>query len=138
MGGYFNCALRNKDRHRLRRDQSSRELRSIIEDVSLHDAGGASPPPNWVSSSGVSFSRIDMFLLSPDLRVRFYSIRAVHFSDHHRVTMSLDWEKTITVGRGPWRMNTIHLQDPKVRLSFSRRYLDWVTLKHLFDSPIEW
>ena len=66
-----------------------------------------------------------------------YSIRAVHFSDHHMVTVSLVWEKPLTVGKGIWRMNISHLRDPQVRLSFSRRYLEWVILKQLFDSPVE-
>lgn len=34
------------------------------------DAGGTSPPtPTWVSSSVASYSRIDIFLLSPGLRI---------------------------------------------------------------------
>ncbi|KAJ8257373.1 hypothetical protein GJAV_G00184910 [Gymnothorax javanicus] len=99
VGGDFNCALREVDRSRPRRDRSSEELRSLIEDFSLHDAGGATPPQHtWVSSNGSSSSRIDMFLLSPGLRVHSYSIRAVHFSDHHAVTVSLVWEKELRCG----------------------------------------
>ncbi|KAJ8362730.1 hypothetical protein SKAU_G00115610 [Synaphobranchus kaupii] len=66
------------------------------------------------------------FKLYRGLRVHAFSIRAVHYSDHHMVTVSLVWEKAITIGRGLWRMNTSHLQDPKVCLSFSRRYLEWL------------
>ena len=139
VGGDFNCALRDEDRSKPRRDRSSTLLRSLIDDFSLCDAGGASPPQHtYVNSSGSSSSRIDMLLLSPGLRVHTYSTRAVHFSDHHMVTVSLVWEKSITVGKGLWRMNVSHLQDPQVRLSFSRRYLEWVSLKDLFDSPVEW
>ncbi|XP_064176633.1 uncharacterized protein LOC135247270 [Anguilla rostrata] len=145
-GGASNAAAPNvnrrvtdEDRSRPRRDRSSDLLRSLIEDFSLRDAGGASPPQHtWVSSSGSSSSRIDLFLLSPGLGVPAYSIQAVHFSDHHMVTVSLTWKKSITVGKGLWRMNISHLRDPQVRLSFSRRYLEWVSLKHLFDSPVEW
>ncbi|XP_035256867.1 uncharacterized protein LOC118218368 [Anguilla anguilla] len=95
-GGASNAAAPNvnrrvtdEDRSRPRRDRSSDLLRSLIEDFSLRDAGGASPPQHtWVSSSGSSSSRIDLFLLSPGLGVPAYSIQAVHFSDHHMVTVS--------------------------------------------------
>ena len=95
--------------------------------------GRLSPLHTYVSSSGSSSSRIDMFLLSPGLRVHTYSIRVVHFSDHHMETVSLVWGKPITVAKG-LQMNTSHLQDPQI----ARRYLEWVSLKQLFDSPVEW
>ncbi|XP_035288230.1 uncharacterized protein LOC118235201 isoform X2 [Anguilla anguilla] len=117
MGEDFNCTLRDEDRSKPRKDRSSDELRSILGDFFLHDAGGASPPQHtWMSSSGASSSRIDMFLLTPGLGVHAYSIQAVHFSDHHMVTVSLVWEKPITAGRGLWKMNTSHLQDPQLLL----------------------
>ncbi|KAL1021861.1 hypothetical protein UPYG_G00019010, partial [Umbra pygmaea] len=51
VGGDFNCALRDEDRSKPRRDRSTRELQSIIDDFSLIDAGGSTPPtPTWVSS----------------------------------------------------------------------------------------
>ncbi|KAJ7999905.1 hypothetical protein DPEC_G00199260 [Dallia pectoralis] len=138
-GGDFNCALRDEDRSKQRRDRSSKELQAIIDDFSLTDVGGSIPPtPTWVSSSGASYSRIDMFLLSPGLRMRSLTSEVAHFSDHRMVTVTLDWEGLVKIGRGSWRMNTSVLGDQTVRRSFSRRYLEWRTLKELYDSPIEW
>ncbi|KAJ8001265.1 hypothetical protein DPEC_G00192530 [Dallia pectoralis] len=60
VGGDFNCALRDEDHSKPRRDRSSKELQAIIDDFSLTDVGGSTPPtPTWVSSSGASYSRID-------------------------------------------------------------------------------
>ncbi|KAJ7993924.1 hypothetical protein DPEC_G00259730 [Dallia pectoralis] len=137
-GGDFNCALRDEDRSKPRRDRSSKELQAIIDDFSLTDVGGSTPPtPTWVSSSGASYSRIYMFLLSPGLRMRSLTSEAAHFSDHRMVTVTLDWEGLVNIGSGSWRMNTSVLEDQTIRLSFSRRYLEWRTLKELYDSPIE-
>ncbi|KAJ7995658.1 hypothetical protein DPEC_G00246860 [Dallia pectoralis] len=139
VGGDFNCALRDEDRSKPGRDRSSNELQAIIDDFSLTDVGGSTPPtPTWVSSSGASYSRIDMFLLSPGLRMRSLTSEAAHFSDHRMVTVTLDWEGLVKIGRGSWRMNTSVLEDQTVRRSISRRYLEWRTLKELYDSPIEW
>ena len=44
VGGDFNWALRDEDRSKPRRDRSGTLLRSPIEDFSICDAGGASPP----------------------------------------------------------------------------------------------
>ncbi|KAJ7994395.1 hypothetical protein DPEC_G00248840 [Dallia pectoralis] len=96
------------------------------------------PSSTWVSSSGASDSRIDMFLLSPGLRMRSLTSEAAHFSDHRMVTVTLDWEGLVKIGRGSWRMNTSVLEDQTVSCSFSRRYLEWRALKELYDSPIEW
>ncbi|KAJ7987906.1 hypothetical protein DPEC_G00331450 [Dallia pectoralis] len=79
-----------------------------------------------------------MFLLSPGLRMCSLTSEAAHFSDHRMLTVTLDWEGVVTIGRGSWRMNTSVLEDQTVRRSFSRRYLEWRTLKELYDSPIEW
>ncbi|KAJ8005476.1 hypothetical protein DPEC_G00147040 [Dallia pectoralis] len=79
-----------------RRDRSSKELQAIIDDFSLTDVGGSTPPtPTWDGDR--------------DLRLGGAS------EDRQRV-----------------------LEDQTVRLSFSRRYLEWRTLKELYDSPIEW
>ncbi|KAJ8004272.1 hypothetical protein DPEC_G00157090 [Dallia pectoralis] len=102
------------------------------------NVGGSTPQtPTWVSSSGASYSRIDMFLLSPRLRLRSLTSEAAHFSDHRMVTVTLDWEGLVKIGRGSWRMNTSVSEDQTVRLSFSRRYLEWRTLKELYDPPLE-
>ncbi|KAJ8265092.1 hypothetical protein COCON_G00141910 [Conger conger] len=60
-------------------DRSGTLLRSLIEDFSSATRGRLSSP---------AYVR---------LRVHSYSIKAVHFSDHHMVTVSLVWEKSITV-----------------------------------------
>ena len=54
-----------------------------------------------------------MFLLSPGLRVHTYSIRVVHFSDHHMETVSLVWGKPITVAKG-LQMNTTISKIPRL------------------------
>ncbi|KAJ8000408.1 hypothetical protein DPEC_G00204510 [Dallia pectoralis] len=69
--------------------------------------------------------------------MRSLTSEAAHFSDHRMVTVTLDWEGLVKIGRGSWRMNTSVLEDQTVRRSFSRRYLEWRTLKELYDSPIE-
>ena len=43
VGGDFNCALKDEDRSKPRRDCSSTLLQSLIEDSSLCEAGGVSP-----------------------------------------------------------------------------------------------
>ena len=48
VGGDSNCVLRDEDRSKPRRDRAGTLLRSLIEDFSLCDAGGASPPPTHV------------------------------------------------------------------------------------------
>ena len=88
--------------------------------------------------SGSASSMIDMFLLSPGLGVCSFKTQATHFSDHRMLTVTLRWEGPARPTRGPWRMNTSVLQDPSISHSFSRRYLEWRTLKELFTSPIEW
>jgi len=139
VGGDFNCALRDEDRSKPRKDRSTTALQDIINDFSLVDVGGTSPPTHtWVRSSGSASSRIDMFLLSPGLGVCAFKTQATHFSDHRMLTVTLRWEGPVRPTRGPWRMNTSVLQDPSTSHSFSRRYLEWRTLKELFTSPIEW
>lgn len=73
-----------------------------------------------MSSSGASYSKIDMFLLMPGLKMCSLTSQAVHFSDHRNLTVSIDWEDLVRVGRRSWMMNTSILQDPAVKLSFSR------------------
>ena len=51
VGGDFVCALRDDDHNKPRWDRSGTLLRSLIEDFSLCDAGGASPPQHTYVSS---------------------------------------------------------------------------------------
>ncbi|KAJ8015985.1 hypothetical protein DPEC_G00002400 [Dallia pectoralis] len=44
VGGDFNCALRDENRSKPSRDRSSKELQAIIDDFSLTDVGGSTPP----------------------------------------------------------------------------------------------
>ena len=97
VGGDFNCTLRDEDRSKPRRDRSTTTLQAIINDFSLVDVGGTSPPTHtWVRSLGSASSKIDMFLLSPSLGVCSFKTQAVHFSDHRRLRLTLR----------PWKMNT--------------------------------
>ncbi|XP_066554865.1 uncharacterized protein LOC136744565 [Amia ocellicauda] len=128
ISGDFNCALRDVDRSKPRNDRSSRDLAAFVEDFELCDAGRDLVPLfTWVSSSGSSFSRIDVM-----------SSEAVFFSDHRLLTTEVLIPSTRESGPGVWKLNTSLLDDPRVIKTFSRRLEEWRTLKDLFDSRIEW
>lgn len=75
----------------------------------------------WGDSSSASNSRIDMFLLSSGLRMCSLTSQVVRFSVHRMLTVSLDWEGLVRVGRKTWRVNDSVFQNPAV--SLSRCYL---------------
>ncbi|XP_066564894.1 uncharacterized protein LOC136753021 [Amia ocellicauda] len=139
ISGDFNCALRDVDQSKPRNDRSSRDLAAFVEDIELCDAGRDLVPFfTWVSSSGSSFSRIDLVLLSKPLERTAMSSEAVFFSDHRLLTTEVLIPSTRESGPGIWKLNTSLLEDPSVIKTFSRRLEEWRTLRDIFDSTIEW
>ncbi|CAI9622593.1 unnamed protein product, partial [Staurois parvus] len=91
-----------------------------VREAGLVDALVKSSPDStgFTFRRGNSQSRIDRFFLKEDSAFSALECRAVEFSDHLMLTVTLSFSDMPLRGKGIWRLNLSLLEDEEVRQSF--------------------
>ena len=133
----FNCILnpridRLSSSTKEPRTASHNAIHGFITDLELIDIyrerNPSLPGVIWAQPHNGIAERLDMFLISSDLRleVTAVSTKATTFSDHHSVLLSLR-SQNLTKHRGPgyWKFDVAFLQEDRFRLKITSLWKDW-------------
>ncbi|KAI4787967.1 hypothetical protein KUCAC02_036148 [Chaenocephalus aceratus] len=91
----------------------------------------------WFSSDGTRASRID-YILARDSPPTDARLTPVFFSDHAMLSCSLSLSRSVTTGRGLWKLNCSLLEDGELVRQYREHYKEWQTLQDSFDTHAEW
>ncbi len=108
IGGDFNCIIDKGDRistsiRTAQLDTSSHTLKEIIENCNLVDVYRLTnfDNPGYTWTNGRTFSRIDFLLTIDGAKAIICTIEPTAFSDHHKLTCSLDISESFKVCADP-------------------------------------
>lgn len=119
-------------------------LTCLMDTYDLHDVWRLHHPGvqeyTWRRPNGLQASRLDMFWISSFLLafVGQVSITPFFRSDHSCVFLELRFPTSIHRGRGVWKFNVTHLQDPSFIALIRDFWCSWQLQKSSFFSLASW
>lgn len=145
IGGDFNCIIDKKDRlstsvTNVRLDSSSYALSDLIKDYNLTDTFTCknSPTPGFTWTNGRTFSRIDFLLTSSGVIPLNCLVTPVPFSDHSKLTCSINIPGTFRPCPSHWKLNTSLLENHNVVSKFKAKLEQWKSLRFMYESVGDW